>query len=484
MTMKMKDIPWGDINADPELNVRTKQTDIESLAINIEAVGLLNPIRVENKKSTRTFEDGEEKTYKFTLVAGFRRHAAIEKLIEKGVWLNGETAITDKIFCILEDELEPQKRLEFNLIENVTRKDLNPIDEARGYTQLAKEAGVTIQTIADMFGTTKKNIREKTMLLTMSEEIQEAVFDERITPSHAKLISKLPNEKHEKAIAKAEALTVKELEKYINKELEKTQPSVPGTNAPEDVKMTREEFRRYMLHVTRVYKLDPAVQVRIEENDFVGIPQNIMVLIKDFCQAMPMSVKEFDKIKARSEKDPEMFNWQFDDISEQDGTMKDQSLTFSTPKAEEQFNELLEEYKEDSHSVLYERMNKMLAEDDKKKVAVKDVAKLKKLLDEEDDAGNVIDMEETKEDTPEKAAEEDTKPEWVFWGGEGSKAEKEFDKLVDAKVVASELASEPDRDFRAEMLAKCIEVAVESGEKGVIRISMKTVKAVKAAEGL
>jgi ParB family chromosome partitioning protein len=137
---------------------------LDELAESIKRHGILQPLLVSRS------QDG-----KFELLVGERRLQA------------AKIAGLEKVPVIIKSASSAQK-LEMALIENVQRHDLNPIEQALAFKRLSEEFNLTQEEIAKKIGKSRSEVANIIRLLTLPEEIQEAVFEEKITFGHAKAI--------------------------------------------------------------------------------------------------------------------------------------------------------------------------------------------------------------------------------------------------------------------------------------------------------
>jgi ParB family chromosome partitioning protein len=145
---------------------RTSVTEgsLEELKRSIKKSGVIEPVIV------RPIAHG---TYE--LVAGERRLRASQALGIKDV---------PAIIKTLSD----QQALEVSLIENVQRRDLNPVEEAKGYARLLDEFGYTQEDIAAAVGKDRASIANLLRILALHDEIQRGLRDGVITLGHAKAL--------------------------------------------------------------------------------------------------------------------------------------------------------------------------------------------------------------------------------------------------------------------------------------------------------
>ncbi|MFZ5364835.1 MAG: ParB/RepB/Spo0J family partition protein [Patescibacteria group bacterium] len=146
--------------------------DLEELIESIKHYGILQPLVVTKA--------GEM----YQLIAGERR------------WRASKVIGLEKVPVIVRDATE-QEKLELSLIENIQRKNLNPIEEAASYQRLANEFNLTQEEIAAKLGKSRPKIANTIRLLQLPEKIQRALVEEKITEGHARVILSLPTEKQQ-----------------------------------------------------------------------------------------------------------------------------------------------------------------------------------------------------------------------------------------------------------------------------------------------
>ncbi len=137
---------------------------LEELIASIKIHGILQPLIVTKAASGR-----------FELVAGERRFRAAKTLGLKTV-----PAVVRSV--------SRQSKLELALIENIQRKDLNPIEEAEAFRVLVDEFGLTQEEVAKRVGKNRATVANTLRLLNLPLEIQKSLRDGRITMGHAKVI--------------------------------------------------------------------------------------------------------------------------------------------------------------------------------------------------------------------------------------------------------------------------------------------------------
>lgn len=147
------------------------------LAESIKHFGILQPLVVT--KVVKEKEGGVDVEYH--LIAGERRLKAA-KLVG-----------LERVPAIVKNVEKPGHRLEMALIENIQRSDLNPIEEAKAYARLQDEFGLTQREIATRVGKSREAIANSLRLLNLSEEMQQALIDKKITESQARMLLSLPD---------------------------------------------------------------------------------------------------------------------------------------------------------------------------------------------------------------------------------------------------------------------------------------------------
>ena len=144
---------------------------LEELKNSIKERGIIQPLIV--RKS-------DDQNNKYELIAGERRLQAAQ--------LAGLHEVP--VIIIEADNL---KSLEFAIIENVQRKDLNPIEEAESYKNLIENFGYDQEKVSQFIGKSRSHISNSLRLLTLPEKIIDMIRNEKITQGHAKILIGLEN---------------------------------------------------------------------------------------------------------------------------------------------------------------------------------------------------------------------------------------------------------------------------------------------------
>jgi ParB family chromosome partitioning protein len=206
---------------------------IAELAASIKKDGLLQPILV------RPYGDG------YQIVAGERRYQASKKA--------GLVSIPVRILEV--DDVQAQ---EIALIENLQRDDLNPIEEAWGYRRLMEDGNYKQKDLAEIMSKNPSTISNALRLLDLPDEVQELMYDGKLSAGHARAVLSLPVENEERRIALArkiaeEKLSVREAEAAAKLALLQGIERAKKEPTPKTFKQAARKLRK---------RLDASVKVR------------------------------------------------------------------------------------------------------------------------------------------------------------------------------------------------------------------------------
>ena len=169
---------------------------LRELSLSIKEKGILQPIvakRADDKK--------------FVIIAGERR------------WRAAQMAGLQEVPVILK-ESDEQEMLEWALIENIQRQDLNPMEEAEAYSDLIRKYQMTQQRLADKIGKERVTVANTLRLLTLSPDVKDLVARAELSMGQAKALLGLSDPKLQKEMAKKAIhlnLSVRELEGMVRK---------------------------------------------------------------------------------------------------------------------------------------------------------------------------------------------------------------------------------------------------------------------------
>lgn len=176
---------------------------LADLASSIKQHGIIQPLVLRRKND------------KYEIIAGERRFKAAK--------MAGLVSVPAVI-----SNLDDNASAEVAIVENIQRKDLTAIEEARSYQALLDKGYMTQDELARKMGLSQSAISNKLRLLTLDEAVQEAILAEKISERHARTLLKVPShEKQRELLNKVinERLTVKQLEDEI-KNIDTTSGSI------------------------------------------------------------------------------------------------------------------------------------------------------------------------------------------------------------------------------------------------------------------
>ena len=144
---------------------------LEELSNSIKERGIIQPLIVRNSN---------DKDSKYELIAGERR------------WQAAQIAGLHEVPVVVV-EANNLKSLEFAIIENVQRKDLNSIEEAESYKNLIENFGYDQEKVAKFIGKSRSHISNSLRLLTLPQKIIEMIRNDKISQGHAKILIGIEN---------------------------------------------------------------------------------------------------------------------------------------------------------------------------------------------------------------------------------------------------------------------------------------------------
>ena len=170
-----------------------EKDSLYELSNSIKERGIIQPLVVRKLK---------DESNKYELIAGERR------------WQAAQTAGLNEVPVIILDA-DNLKSLELAIVENVQRKDLNPIEEANGYKSLIDEFSYDQEKVSKFIGKSRSHVANYLRLLTLPEEVIKLISENKISHGHAKVLVGLNNSQ---VIAKkivSKKLSVRQTESLI-----------------------------------------------------------------------------------------------------------------------------------------------------------------------------------------------------------------------------------------------------------------------------
>jgi len=147
------------------------ENDLQDLTNSIKERGVIQPIIVRKSSNNNS---------KYEIIAGERR------------WLASHKAGLHEVPVVI-TEVDDLKSLEFAIVENVQRKDLNAIEEARGYQRLVEEFSYDQEKVAKFIGKSRSHIANFLRLLSLPETVLKLIETKKLSPGHAKILVGLNN---------------------------------------------------------------------------------------------------------------------------------------------------------------------------------------------------------------------------------------------------------------------------------------------------
>jgi ParB family chromosome partitioning protein len=169
------------------------EENLQELTNSITERGIIQPIIV--RKST------DEKS-KYEIIAGERR------------WLAAQKAGLHQVPVVI-TEADDLRSLEFAIIENVQRNDLNAIEEARGYQRLIKEFAYDQEKVAQFVGKSRSHISNFLRLLGLPNGVLELIEFKQLSPGHAKILVGLTNAEFVARKIIEKKLSVRQAENFV-----------------------------------------------------------------------------------------------------------------------------------------------------------------------------------------------------------------------------------------------------------------------------
>jgi len=144
---------------------------LQDLTNSIKERGIIQPIIVRKSSDDNS---------KYEIIAGERR------------WLSAQKAGLHEVPVVITD-VDDLKSLEFAIIENVQRNDLNAVEEARGYQRLIEEFSYDQEKVAKFIGKSRSHIANFLRLLNLPIVVLKLIETQKLTPGHAKILVGMDN---------------------------------------------------------------------------------------------------------------------------------------------------------------------------------------------------------------------------------------------------------------------------------------------------
>ena len=210
------------------------KASLEELSNSIKERGVVQPIIVRKSKEIES---------KYEIIAGERR------------WLASQNAGLNEIPAVI-IEADDTKALEFGIIENVQRSDLNPIEEAKGYKRLMDEFGYDQEKVGKFIGKSRAHIANCLRLLSLPKDVADMIESGKITQGHAKILVGMEN---------ANLLAKKIFEKKLS--VRQAENLVNLFKKPKKIKLISQDSNLKELENTLINKLGIRVSIKNKRNN-------------------------------------------------------------------------------------------------------------------------------------------------------------------------------------------------------------------------
>ena len=147
------------------------ENNLIDLTNSIKERGMIQPIIVRKSNDTEG---------KFEIIAGERR------------WLAAQRAGLHNVPVVI-TQADDLKSLEFAIVENVQRHDLNPLEEAQGYKRLINEFSYDQEKVSKFIGKSRSHITNSLRLLNLPDDVIKLIETQKLTAGHAKILVGLDN---------------------------------------------------------------------------------------------------------------------------------------------------------------------------------------------------------------------------------------------------------------------------------------------------
>ena len=169
------------------------EENLNDLTNSIKERGVIQPIIVRKSSTNNS---------KYEIIAGERR------------WLAARKAGLHDIPVVLTD-VDDLKSLEFAIVENVQRHDLNPLEEAEGYKRLIDEFSYDQEKVSKFIGKSRSYITNALRLLNLPQSVLKMVQEKKITAGHAKILVGLDNADFVAIKIVEKKLSVRQTENFV-----------------------------------------------------------------------------------------------------------------------------------------------------------------------------------------------------------------------------------------------------------------------------
>ena len=169
------------------------EENLSELANSIKERGILQPIIVRKSSDDKS---------KFEIIAGERR------------WLAAQKAGLHDVPVVI-TEADDLKSLEFAIVENVQRHDLNPLEEAQGYKKLIDDFSYDQEKVSKFIGKSRSHIANALRLLSLPDDVVKLIENQKLSAGHAKILVGLENASFVASKIIQNKLSVRQAENFV-----------------------------------------------------------------------------------------------------------------------------------------------------------------------------------------------------------------------------------------------------------------------------
>ena len=169
------------------------EDNLNDLTSSIKERGMIQPIIARKSNDDKS---------KFEIIAGERR------------WLAAQRAGLHNVPVVITD-VDDLKSLEFAIVENVQRHDLNPLEEAQGYKRLIDDFSYDQEKVSKFIGKSRSYITNSLRLLTLPNDVIKLIEEQKLTSGHAKVLVGLSNASFVAAKIVEKKLSVRQSENFV-----------------------------------------------------------------------------------------------------------------------------------------------------------------------------------------------------------------------------------------------------------------------------
>ena len=258
-----RDLPIDRLESRPgQARKHIDPDELQTLAATIRELGIIQPIVVRPK-------GGDESLDRYEIVAGERR------------WRAAQLARLAAVPVIVR-YLDESRAALYSLAENIARRNLNPIEQARGYEDILREHQLTQTELAEAVGQNVKTLNRILRLLKLPTDIQAFIEQEQLSAKHGELLLSLPQSQQPRLaqLAVGRGWSVRELERQIARTAVAGRITAPTARSDPDLERERTLWSEQLGAEVRLhYGQNGKVRITITVNsldEYEGIKERLL----------------------------------------------------------------------------------------------------------------------------------------------------------------------------------------------------------------